>query len=64
MGAPKKKPTRMKRDQRRAHFKATVPNLIECPHCHELIPSHTFVLTVDGMVGKKKSRLRRKRKAS
>jgi len=46
MGAPKKKPTRMKRDQRRAHFKATVPNLIECPHCHELIPSHTVVLTV------------------
>jgi len=46
MGAPKKKPTRMKRDQRRAHFKATVPNLIECPHCHELIPSHTVASCV------------------
>ncbi len=62
MGAPKKKPTRMKRDQRRAHFKATVPNLIECQHSHELIPTHTLCPNCGWYGGEEKIKIEKEEK--
>ena len=35
MGVPKKRMSSQKRDQRRAHWKATAPNVISCPKCSE-----------------------------
>ncbi len=36
MAVPKKKTTRARRNRRRAHHdKVKLPNLIECPHCHQ-----------------------------
>lgn len=40
MGVPKKRTSRQKRDQRRAHWKATAPNVIECPKCHSPTLAH------------------------
>jgi len=33
MSVPKKKTTKSKRDQRRAHWKATLPEISVCPSC-------------------------------
>jgi large subunit ribosomal protein L32 len=35
MAVPKRKTTRQKRDQRRAHWKAQPPTYSECPQCHQ-----------------------------
>jgi large subunit ribosomal protein L32 len=35
MAVPKRKTTRQKRDQRRAHWKAQAPTYSECPQCHQ-----------------------------
>jgi large subunit ribosomal protein L32 len=41
MGVPKKRTSRQKRDQRRAHWKVTPPNVIECAKCHSpVLPHH------------------------
>ena len=41
MGVPKKRTSAQKRDQRRAHWKLTAPNAVECPNCGEpVIPHH------------------------
>jgi len=48
----------------KSSFQSHCTDLIECPHCHELIPSHTVCPNCGWYVEKKKSRLRRKRKAN
>ncbi len=40
MAVPKRRVSRQRRDTRRANWKLTVPNLIKCPKCHELIRPH------------------------
>ena len=40
MGVPKKRTSRQKRDQRRAHWKATAPNVGTCPNCGEPVLPH------------------------
>ncbi|MEM9194562.1 MAG: 50S ribosomal protein L32 [Myxococcota bacterium] len=41
MAVPKRRTSRMKRDQRRAqHDKVTAPNLIPCPNCGEMMVPH------------------------
>ena len=35
MAVPKRKTSKARRDQRRAHWKLTVPGIVECPQCHE-----------------------------
>jgi large subunit ribosomal protein L32 len=40
MGVPKKRTSRQKRDSRRAHWKATAPNVSACPKCGEPILPH------------------------
>lgn len=35
MAVPKRKTTKAKRDQRRAHWKADVPTYSECPQCRQ-----------------------------
>ena len=40
MAVPKNKVSKARRDKRRANWKLTAPNLVECPQCHELIMPH------------------------
>lgn len=40
MAVPKKRTSKMKRDQRRAHWKITPPNVTRCPSCANPILSH------------------------
>ncbi len=41
MAVPKKKTTKAKRDQRRAHWKVTMPEVSTCPNCQaEVRPHH------------------------
>ena len=41
MAVPKRRTSRMKRDQRRAnHDKVTAPNLIPCPNCDDMMVPH------------------------
>jgi len=32
---PKRKISRSRRDKRRTHQKLSIPNVVECPHCHQ-----------------------------
>ena len=47
MAVPKRKTSKARRDQRRAHWKLTVPGIVECPQCHEpkLAEYYTIFLT-------------------
>ncbi len=40
MAVPKSKISKARRNSRAANWKLETPNLIECPQCHELKPSH------------------------
>ena len=40
MGVPKKRMSRQKRDSRRAHWKATAPNVVSCGNCGGPVLSH------------------------
>ena len=40
MAVPKSKVSKQRRNKRAANWKLSKPNLIECPQCHELKPSH------------------------
>ena len=40
MAVPKGKVSKARRDKRRANWKAAVPTLVECPHCHEKKIAH------------------------
>ena len=40
MAVPKGKVSKARRDKRRANWKLTAPNLVECPQCHELKLPH------------------------
>ena len=53
MAVPKRKTSKAARDSRRANnFKLQAPNLVECPQCHALIPSHTVCKTCGYYGGK------------
>lgn len=40
MGVPKKRTSSQKRDQRRANWKITAPNVANCSNCGEPVLSH------------------------
>ena len=40
MAVPKNKVSKARRDKRRANWKLSAPNLVECPQCHELKMPH------------------------
>lgn len=40
MGVPKKRTSKQKRDQRRAHWKVSPPNVTRCPSCSSPVLSH------------------------
>ena len=40
MAVPKNKVSKARRDKRRANWKLTAPNVVECPQCHELKLPH------------------------
>jgi large subunit ribosomal protein L32 len=40
MGVPKKRTSSQKRDQRRAHWKITAPNVSSCKSCGEAVLPH------------------------
>ena len=41
MAVPKNKVSKARRDKRRANWKLSAPNLVECPQCHELKMPHS-----------------------
>ncbi|MFZ5596204.1 MAG: 50S ribosomal protein L32 [Bacillota bacterium] len=46
MGVPKRRLSKQRGRQRRAaNVNLEVPNLVECPQCHELVVSHTVCPT-------------------
>lgn len=40
MAVPKRKTSKARRDSRRANWKLSMPNIAECPQCHELKLAH------------------------
>lgn len=40
MGVPKRKTSKQKKRQRRAHWKIEAPKLVKCPQCQELTVAH------------------------
>ncbi|MBE3587189.1 MAG: 50S ribosomal protein L32 [Thermoanaerobacteraceae bacterium] len=40
MGVPKRKSSKQRGRQRRAHWKIEAPGLVRCPQCHALKMSH------------------------
>ena len=40
MAVPKNKTSKARRDKRRANWKLTAPDLVECPQCHALKMPH------------------------
>ena len=40
MAVPKRKQSKSRTNKRFANYKATMPTLVECPHCHELKLPH------------------------
>ncbi len=40
MGVPKRRTSKQKKRQRRAHWKIDAPELTNCPQCHELMAPH------------------------
>ena len=44
MAVPKRRTSSARRNRRRAHSRMVTPNLVPCPQCHELKPSHRVCL--------------------
>ncbi len=40
MAVPKRVKSKAKVHSRRAHWKLSAPNLVECPQCHKLMLAH------------------------
>ncbi|MCD8294117.1 MAG: 50S ribosomal protein L32 [Clostridia bacterium] len=40
MAVPKGKTSKQRTATRYAHYKATMPTLVECPHCHQMMQAH------------------------
>ncbi len=40
MAVPKRKQSKSRTNKRFANYKATAPELVECPHCHALKVAH------------------------
>ena len=40
MAVPKNKVSKARRNSRRANWKLTAPNMVECPKCHEFKMPH------------------------
>ena len=40
MAVPKGKVSKARRNKRRANWKLTAPNMVECPQCHESMLAH------------------------
>jgi large subunit ribosomal protein L32 len=40
VGVPKRKVSKARKGERRAHLALSVPPLVECSHCHELKRAH------------------------
>ncbi|WP_373045248.1 50S ribosomal protein L32 [Vulgatibacter sp.] len=52
MGVPKKRTSKQKRDQRRAHWKVSAPNVVSCPNCASPTMSHRVCPTCGTYKGK------------
>ena len=47
MAVPKGKVSKTRRNKRRANWKLSVPNMVECPQCHEFKMLIKFVSPAD-----------------
>ena len=54
MAVPKRKTSKAKGRSRIANWKATAPNLVECPQCHELKRNHMVCANCGYYAGEKK----------
>ena len=54
MAVPKRKSSKARGRSRIANWKASAPNLVECPQCHELRRSHAVCANCGYYDGEKK----------
>ena len=47
MAVPKGKVSKARRNKRRANWKLSVPNMVECPQCHEFKMPHKVCKSAD-----------------
>jgi len=40
MPLPKRRHSKQRKRKRRTHWKLSAPNLVKCPHCHEMKLQH------------------------
>ncbi|MDY6881994.1 MAG: 50S ribosomal protein L32 [Desulfatiglans sp.] len=52
MAVPKKRKSKAKRDTRRSHDRAKMPNTTTCPHCHEPVLPHHVCLECGSYKGR------------
>jgi large subunit ribosomal protein L32 len=45
VGVPKRRVSKSRKGERRAHLALRAPTLVECDHCHELKRAHTVCPT-------------------
>jgi large subunit ribosomal protein L32 len=62
VGLPKKKISSSRRGQRRSHDRITVPQLMKCPQCRQLKPTHQVCLNCGTYNGRDVLRLGEKSK--
>ncbi|MBC8530972.1 50S ribosomal protein L32 [Gehongia tenuis] len=40
MAVPKRRTSKQRRNSRRANWKLSLPGIVECPECHQMMLSH------------------------
>jgi large subunit ribosomal protein L32 len=40
MAVPQRRTSKTRRDKRRTHFKLSVPGMVKCPQCGDMMKSH------------------------
>lgn len=62
MGLPKRKISKSRRDKRRTHWKLSLPQLTECPQCHQMKLPYTICLNCGFYKGRQVITLKEKEK--
>ena len=63
MGVPKRRVSHARQGERRAHHALTMPQLEECPHCHQQKQSHYACPHCGWYAGREAVHIKQKTKA-